>query len=92
MKRHHSRMAGNALMVIGLLTMILGVGFSIVNQLPSLNLPQILAQSAMFGIFFGALLWLVGACISGREKVEDRYYWVRHYGDKRCRRTHHSSH
>jgi len=30
----------------------------------------------------------VGARVSGRERVEDRYYWLRHYGDKRCRRNH----
>ena len=71
---------------------VLGVGYSILNQMPSLHLPQFLAHGAMFSIFIGALLWLAGACISGREKVEDRYYWLRHYGDKRCRRSHHSHH
>lgn len=92
MKRHHSHMAGNTLMVLGLLTMVLGVGYSILNQLPALNLPQFLAHGAMFSIFIGALLWLAGARVSGREKIEDRYYWLRHYGDKRCRRSRHSSH
>ncbi|MDE1187069.1 MAG: stress-induced protein YchH [Pantoea sp.] len=91
MKRHHTRYIGNGLMCLGLLTMVLGVGYSIINQIPSLNLPQFLAHGAMFSIFIGALLWLVGARVSGREKVEDRYFWLRHYGDKRCRRnTHHS--
>lgn len=78
-------------MCLGLLTMVLGVGYSIINQLPALNLPQFLAHGAMFSIFVGALLWLVGARVSGRERVEDRYFWLRHYGDKRCRRDH-SSH
>lgn len=89
MKHHHCRVAGNTLMVLGLVTMVLGVGFSIMNQLPALDLPQSLAQGAIFSIFIGALLWLVGARISGREKIEDRYYWVRHY-DQRCRRSHNS--
>jgi hypothetical protein len=71
--------------------MVLGVGFSIMNQLPSLDLPQFLAQGAILSIFIGALMWLVGARISGREKIEDRYYWLRHY-DKRCRRSHNSHH
>jgi len=75
-------------MVLGLLTMVAGVGTSIMNQLPSVHLPALLASGAMFGIFIGALLWLAGARVSGREKVEDRYYWLRHYGDKRCRRNH----
>ncbi|HBV90801.1 MAG TPA: hypothetical protein DEF80_07400, partial [Pantoea sp.] len=85
------RVAGNSLMVLGLVTMVLGVGFSIINQLPTLDLPQFLAQGAILSIFIGALMWLVGARISGREKVEDRYYWLRHY-DKRCRRSHNSHH
>ena len=91
MKRQNCRVVGNGLMCFGLLTMVLGVGYSIINQLPSLHLPQFLAHGAMFSIFVGALLWLVGARVSGRERVEDRYYWLRHYGDKRCRRNH-SSH
>lgn len=91
MKHQHCRVAGNSLMVLGLVTMVLGVGFSILNQLPTLDLPQILAQGAILSIFIGALMWLVGARISGREKVEDRYYWLRHY-DKRCRRSHNSHH
>ncbi|ADO09261.1 hypothetical protein CRM79_06335 [Pantoea agglomerans] len=91
MKHQHCRVAGNSLMVLGLVTMVLGVGFSIMNQLPSLDLPQFLAQGAILSIFIGALMWLVGARISGREKIEDRYYWLRHY-DKRCRRSHNSHH
>ncbi|WP_337009259.1 stress-induced protein YchH [Pantoea sp. AS142] len=86
MKHQHCRVAGNCLMVLGLVTMVLGIGCSIMNQLPALDLPQSLAQGAIFSIFLGALLWLVGARVSGREKIEDRYYWLRHY-DKRCRRS-----
>ena len=91
MKHQHCRVAGNSLMVLGLITMVLGVGFSIMNQLPTLDLPQFLVQCAILSIFIGALMWLVGARISGREKIEDRYYWLRHY-DKRCRRSHNSHH
>mgnify|MGYP001942035877 CR=1 FL=1 len=92
MKRKYANVAGNTLMVLGLLTMVFGVGYSILNQLPQLDLPQYLTHGAIFGIFFGALLWLVGARISGREKVADRYYWLRHCGDKRCRRNSHHTH
>lgn len=91
MKHQHCRVAGNVLMVVGLAVMVLGVGYSIINQLPSLHLPQFLAHGAMFSIFIGALLWLAGARVSGREKIEDRYFWHRHY-DKRCQRTSHHSH
>ncbi|WP_017349041.1 stress-induced protein YchH [Pantoea sp. A4] len=92
MKRHHTRTAGNALMCVGLATMVLGLLFSIANQLPSAHLPEMINHGAMFAIFIGALMWLAGARISGREKVEDRYYWIRHYGDKRCRRGSPHSH
>ncbi|WP_158782857.1 stress-induced protein YchH [Pantoea sp. BAV 3049] len=90
MRRKHANITGNSLMVLGLVVMVVGVGYSVLNQLPQLQLPQFMVHGAIFSIFVGALLWLVGARISGREKVTDRYYWVRHYGDKRCRRN--SSH
>ncbi len=32
MKRHHSRMAGNALMALGLVTMVFGVGFRLLTN------------------------------------------------------------
>jgi len=85
MKRKHSHVMGNALMVLGLVVMVGGVGYSVLNQLPHLNLPEYMVHGAIFSIFIGALLWLVGARVSGREKIADRYYWVRHCGDKRCR-------
>lgn len=86
MKRKHANLTGNSLMVFGLVVMVAGVGYSVLNQLPQLQLPQFMVHGAIFSIFIGALLWLVGARVSGREKVADRYYWVRHY-DKRCRRS-----
>jgi len=92
MKHQQCRLLGNGLMCVGLMVMVSGVGYSIISQLPAVNWPQFLAQGAMFAIFIGALMWLVGARVSGRERVEDRYYWLRHYGDKRCRRHHHGSH
>jgi len=88
MKYQHCRTAGNALMIVGMIMMITGLLFSVINQLPSITLPSLMAQGAILGIFIGALLWLTGARVSGREKIEDRYFWHRHY-DKRCRRTPH---
>ncbi len=87
MKRRNVTLAGNVLMCLGLLTMVSGISYSVLNQLPELQLPQYMAHGAIFSIFIGALLWLAGARISGREKVADRYYWLRHFGDKRCRRS-----
>lgn len=85
MKRKHIHFMGNALMIVGLVVMIFGVGFSAINQFPQLQLPQFMVHGAIFSIFVGALLWLVGARVSGREKIADRYYWVRHCGEERCR-------
>jgi len=85
MKRKHSHLLGNALMVLGLVVMIGGVGYSVVNQIPQFSLPQFMVHGALASIFVGALMWLAGARISGREKIADRYYWVRHCGEKRCR-------
>ncbi|KAA9001911.1 stress-induced protein YchH [Affinibrenneria salicis] len=89
MKRKNAIVLGNVLMGVGMIMMIAGVGYSIVNQFPDLNLPQVLENSALMGIFIGAVLWLAGARIGGRERVADRYWWVKHF-DKRCRREHHS--
>ncbi|WP_067703379.1 MULTISPECIES: stress-induced protein YchH [unclassified Erwinia] len=86
MKRKHAHYAGNALMVLGLVVMLAGIAFAVLNQLPQLQMPQLMIQGSILSIFIGALLWLVGARISGREKITDHYYWVRHYGDERCRR------
>ncbi|EPJ7189784.1 stress-induced protein YchH [Klebsiella pneumoniae] len=80
MKRKNASLLGNVLMGLGLVVMVVGVGYSILNQLPQLNLPQFFAH--------GAVLWLAGARIGGHEQVSDRYWWVRHY-DKRCRRNQH---
>lgn len=86
MIRQHASVAGNGLMGLGMVVMVAGIICCIMNQLPDLHMPALLSQGAIFAIFAGAMLWLTGARISGREKVADRYYWVRHYGDRRCRR------
>ena len=88
MKRKNASLLGNVLMGLGLVVMVVGVGYSILNQLPQLNLPQFFAHGAILSIFVGAGLWLAGARIGGHEQVSDRYWWVRHY-DKRCRRNQH---
>ena len=79
MKRKNASLLGNVLMGLGLVVMVVGVGYSILNQLPQFNMPQYFAHGAVLSIFVGAILWLA-------EQVCDRYWWVRHY-DKRCRRS-----
>ena len=77
MKRKNASLLGNVLMGLGLVVMVVGVGYSILNQF---------AHGAVLSIFVGAILWLAGARVGGHEQVCDRYWWVRHY-DKRCRRS-----
>ncbi|CNE41498.1 stress-induced protein YchH [Yersinia nurmii] len=86
MKRKTATTLGNVLMGLGLVTMVVGVGYSILTEVSQLGLPQFFSHGAVMSIFVGALLWLVGARIGGREEVADRYWWVKHF-DKRCRRN-----
>ncbi len=72
MKRKNASLLGNVLMGLGLVVMVVGVGYSILNQLPQLNLPQFFAHGAILSIFVGAVLWLAGARIGGHEQVSDR--------------------
>lgn len=85
MKRKGAERLGNVLMGLGLIIMVGGVGYSVLAQLPQLDLPQYFSHGALMSIFIGALLWVAGARVGGRERVADRYWWVRHY-DKRCTR------
>ncbi|MFC0227253.1 stress-induced protein YchH [Serratia aquatilis] len=84
MKRKSADLIGNVLMGLGMVVMVGGVGYSILTEVSQFNLPQFFAHGAIMSIFIGALLWLVGARIGGREQVADRYWWVKHF-DKRCR-------
>lgn len=50
MKRKNASMLGNVLMGLGLFVMVAGVGYSILNQLPQLDLPQYFAHGAVLSI------------------------------------------
>ncbi|MGL4487608.1 MAG: stress-induced protein YchH [Yersinia sp. (in: enterobacteria)] len=82
MKRKNAAVFGNVLMGLGLVVMVSGVGYSILTEITELGLSQFFAHGGLMSIFIGALLWLVGARIGGREQVADRYWWVKHF-DKR---------
>lgn len=61
MKRKNASLLGNVLMGLGLVVMVVGVGYSILNQLPQLNLPQFFAHGAILSIFVGAVLPVLAA-------------------------------
>lgn len=44
MKRKNASLLGNVLMGLGLVVMVVGVGYSILNQLPQFNMPQYFAR------------------------------------------------
>ena len=53
MKRKNASLLGNVLMGLGLVVMVVGVGYSILNQLPQFNMPQYFAHGAVLSIFVG---------------------------------------
>lgn len=53
MKRKNASLFGNVLMGLGLVVMVVGVGYSILNQLPQFNLPQFL-RMARYSAFLSA--------------------------------------
>ena len=51
MKRKNASLLGNVLMGLGLVVMVVGVGYSILNQLPQFNMPQYFAHGAVLSVF-----------------------------------------
>ena len=88
MKRRNAVVVGNVFMCIGLVLMVGGIAFTVISQLPDLKLPNFFTYFDLMAIFAGAMIWLVGARVGGREAVAERYWWVKHF-DKRCRRQQH---
>ena len=80
MKHKQSLFIGNVLMGAGMVAMIGGIVAAVMNQLPSMHLSELAVRGAIFAIFLGALLWLTGAQVGGREKVCDRYFLLRYDG------------
>ena len=90
MRRKNAAICGNMLMGLGLVVMIGGIAYAVLSQVSNFGMPDFLTHGAVMSIFIGALLWLTGARVGGREAVADRYYWARHY-DTRCRKNHRHS-
>lgn len=78
MRRKTAVRLGNVLMGLGLISMIGGVAFTVLGMLKDFILGGSLAHLPIMAIFIGALVWLVGARLGGRDKVADRYWWIKH--------------
>lgn len=77
MKRKNASLLGNVLMGLGLVVMVVGVGYSILNQLPQLNLPQFFAHAAILCTWRNLkhLRWrraLAGRCPYWRPRAGQR--------------------
>ena len=79
MKRKITHLVGNTLMGIGLIMMIGSIGINLFSHVVNFGLSELVTNGSLFGIFIGALVWLVGARVGGREKVADRYWLLKHY-------------
>lgn len=82
MKRKHTTLIGNVLMGIGLVGMVGGVALAVASYSPELSIASHYSHSGIIAIFIGAFIWLIGARFSGFERVEDRYWYVRHLGKR----------
>ncbi|MDE8788443.1 DUF2583 family protein, partial [Providencia thailandensis] len=69
MKRKTAVLVGNILMALGLIVMIGSIALNLSSH----------TMGSLFGIFVGAMIWLTGARIGGREKIADRYWLIKHY-------------
>ncbi len=67
MKYKHAFAVGNLLMAIGMVLMLGSLGYNLLSHIFPLGLPDILSDASLMGIFIGALVWLAGARIGGRE-------------------------
>lgn len=91
MKRKRVSIMGRVLMIAGFMAMLMGIAGAVVVQG---HIAELFANTATYSlalIFFGALVWLIGANTSGRDIITDRYWWAKHF-DKRCHHAHHHHH
>ncbi|MGL9773015.1 MAG: stress-induced protein YchH [Sodalis sp. (in: enterobacteria)] len=86
MKRKSAMLVGNGLMSAGMVLMVASIAVLVLNQLPQIAMPALMANTGIMGIFVGALLRLAGARMSGHEEISDRYWWHRRF-DARCQKN-----
>ncbi|MCT8345304.1 MULTISPECIES: stress-induced protein YchH [Photorhabdus] len=88
MKRQSAFIVGNVLMGVGMFTIVSSLAYTLLPHIFGFGWPEFLSEAALLGVFIGALVWLAGAGVGGREGVADRYWWLRNY-DERYRRSSH---
>ncbi|CDG21551.1 conserved exported protein of unknown function [Xenorhabdus poinarii G6] len=88
MTRKKAFILGNILMGMGMAAMLISLSYVLFSHIFGYGDSEFLAGSALIGLFMGAFIWLVGASIGGRERVTDKYWWLKNY-DERYRRKKH---
>lgn len=87
MKRIRINFIGNVFMGIGLLGMFGGISVSIFSYMPESGISDAYTHIALAALFCGALVWLMGAKMSGRERIEDRYWSICHCQKRKQRHS-----
>ena len=88
MKRVHTSLLGNGLMVVGLVLSVSSLLIAVLSQAEGSIFTESWATGSVLGIFLGAFFWLMGAQLSGREKVCEKYYLLRFHQRAPHRRRH----
>ncbi|MDX7992831.1 stress-induced protein YchH [Xenorhabdus littoralis] len=88
MKRKNAFILGNILMGLGMIAMFSSLAYVLLSHIFGFGQSELLTGIALMGLFVGALIWLAGARIGGREEVADKYWWLKNY-DERYRRKKH---
>ena len=90
MKRKNASLLGNVLMGLGLVVMVVGVGYSILNQLPRKQPATILCMALSLTSSASAVLYLAGRSPCWQPRAGQRPLLVgAPLYDKRCRRNRH---
>lgn len=78
MRYQTSRRCGNGFMVTGVVIILLGFLLLLLSQTKTIPTFDLLPACSVLMLFVGAIIWLAGANLSGKECVSERYYLLRY--------------
>ncbi|CDG87401.1 MULTISPECIES: stress-induced protein YchH [Xenorhabdus] len=91
MKRKNAFILGNIFMGLGMAAMLISLSYVLLSHVFSLDQSGLATGISLMGLFVGALVWLAGASIGGREQVTDKYWWLKNYDERYRRKKHRTS-
>ncbi|PHM33540.1 stress-induced protein YchH [Xenorhabdus innexi] len=89
MGRKKAFILGNIFMGLGMAGMLISLAYVLFSHIFSINESEFLAGVALIGLFIGALIWLGGASIGGREQITDKYWWLKNHDERYRRKKQH---